>query len=75
MSRVCVVIGARPNYMKAWSILDTLDKDEEFEFHLVHSGQHYDASLSDNILNQLNFPSPDTQMRLGNSTSASERGS
>ena len=65
-SRVCFVVGARPNFMKAAPVLQalrTLDPDSEPL--LVHTGQHYDADMSDVFLEQLGLPAPDVFLGVG----------
>jgi UDP-N-acetylglucosamine 2-epimerase (non-hydrolysing) len=43
MTRLMVVVGARPNFMKAAPILNALQRRADlFETTLVHTGQHYD---------------------------------
>ena len=73
MFKVCVVIGARPNYIKAWPILKKILSSDRWKLHLVHSGQHYDKNLSENLLNELQFPKINTQLSLANKINASSR--
>lgn len=70
---VCVVIGARPNYIKAWPILRQINVSQDWKAHLVHSGQHYDKNLATDLLRELDFPSIDTQLTLSGRTNASSR--
>ena len=43
---VCVV-GARPNFMKMAPLLRAIEEHSSLKYTLVHTGQHYDRSLSD----------------------------
>jgi UDP-N-acetylglucosamine 2-epimerase (non-hydrolysing) len=65
-SRVCFVVGARPNFMKAAPVLQALRTlDPGSEPLLVHTGQHYDADMSDVFLEQLGLPAPDVFLGVG----------
>jgi UDP-N-acetylglucosamine 2-epimerase (non-hydrolysing) len=58
---VCVV-GARPNFVKAKPVVDALDRREETV--LVHTGQHFDAAMSDEIFGQLGLRRPDVELGI-----------
>ena len=51
--RVMIIVGARPNFMKAAPVLHALGKRPAVEQTLVHTGQHYDANMSDVFFSQL----------------------
>jgi UDP-N-acetylglucosamine 2-epimerase (non-hydrolysing) len=58
--KVCFVVGARPNFMKAAPVLGALAAQApELELQLVHTGQHYDAAMSDVFVTELGLPQPD----------------
>jgi UDP-N-acetylglucosamine 2-epimerase (non-hydrolysing) len=65
--KVLFVVGARPNFMKAAPILAALEA-VDIEFVLVHTGQHYDASMSDNFFSDLGLPKPDFHLGIGSGT-------
>ena len=54
-TRVVHVVGARPNFMKVAPLIKALeahrlehtDSQARIEWRLVHTGQHYDAKMSD----------------------------
>lgn len=52
------VVGARPNFMKAAPVLRALRAYPEVRQSLVHTGQHYDAAMSDVFFQQLGMPAP-----------------
>ena len=56
--RALVVAGARPNFMKVAPILRALS-EEGHRGVLVHTGQHYDAAMSDAFFHDLELPAPD----------------
>ena len=62
------VVGARPNFMKAAPVLRALNAYPEVRQTLVHTGQHYDASMSDVFFRQLEMPEPDRNLEVGSGT-------
>ncbi|MHB2025426.1 MAG: non-hydrolyzing UDP-N-acetylglucosamine 2-epimerase [Elusimicrobiota bacterium] len=58
------VVGARPNFMKAAPVHAAL-AEHGFRQTLVHTGQHYDAAMSDVFFGQLRLPSPDVNLNVG----------
>jgi UDP-N-acetylglucosamine 2-epimerase (non-hydrolysing) len=62
VTRVALVVGARPNYFKAKPILARLDAHPRFEALLVHTGQHHDASLFEDLFAQLDLRAPDVYL-------------
>jgi len=73
LKRILHVVGARPNFMKIAPIASTLlstglremaRRPDAFEQILVHTGQHYDASMSQVFLDELDLPQPDVD-RVG----------
>lgn len=71
MQKVLVVAGARPNFMKVAPILAEL-KARSIEHLLVHSGQHYDAAMSDAFFVDLGLPAPDRHLGVGSGTHAQQ---
>lgn len=61
---VCVV-GARPNFMKMSPILKALSAYPHLRPVLVHTGQHYDANLSEVFFKDLGIPEPDAFLEVG----------
>jgi UDP-N-acetylglucosamine 2-epimerase (non-hydrolysing) len=64
------VVGARPNFMKAAPVLRALGNLGETKQTLVHTGQHYDASMSDVFFSQLEMPTPDVNLGVGSGSHA-----
>ena len=66
MPRVCFVVGARPNFMKAAPVYRELGAlDPSLELVLVHTGQHYDDAMSDVFFRELALPRPDEYLGVG----------
>jgi UDP-N-acetylglucosamine 2-epimerase (non-hydrolysing) len=68
-ARVCFVVGARPNFMKAAPVYRELGaRDPSLELVLVHTGQHYDDAMSDVFFRELGLPRPDEFLGVGPGT-------
>ena len=59
------VVGARPNFMKAAPVLRAFAAYNEVRQTLVHTGQHYDANMSDVFFRELQIPEPDVNLAVG----------
>jgi UDP-N-acetylglucosamine 2-epimerase (non-hydrolysing) len=68
------VVGARPNFMKASPVFHALSKETGVTQTLVHTGQHYDVSMSDVFFRELDIPEPDVNLRVGSSSHAQQTG-
>ena len=64
------VVGARPNFMKAAPVYAALTRHSAVRQTLVHTGQHYDANMSDIFFQQLGMPEPDVNLNVGSGTHA-----
>ena len=64
MNRLLLIVGARPNYMKAASLLQAAPA-HGLELVLVHTGQHYDPELSSLIMDELGMPEPRWKLDVG----------
>lgn len=67
--KVLVVAGARPNFMKVAPILRALDAAGHIAT-LVHTGQHYDAVMSDTFFRELGIRNPDFHLGVGTASHA-----
>ena len=65
------VVGARPNFMKAAPVIRAL-RERGVKQSLVHTGQHYDANMSDVFFLQLAMPEPDVNMGVGSGSHAKQ---
>ncbi len=59
-----LVVGARPNFVKAAPLMEALQKEERFELRLIHTGQHFDANMSKVFFEQLGLPQPDQYLDI-----------
>jgi len=69
------VVGARPNFMKAAPVLRALAGRPAPDLvpprqTLIHTGQHYDAGMSEVFFQQLEMPEPDRNLGVGSGSHA-----
>lgn len=68
---VYLVAGARPNFMKIAPIIRSLqERDQEFEFSLIHTGQHYDYLMNEVFFAELAIPEPAHFLNVGSGSHA-----
>ena len=83
--KIMIVVGARPNFMKAAPITAAIAEHNrraagraqgngagKIECILVHTGQHYDARMSDAFFADLNMPQPDVFLGAGSGSHAAQ---
>ena len=71
-SRVQVVVGARPNFVKAAPLVHALVEVGDVDVELIHTGQHYDRALSEGFFEQLDIPAPTHHLGVGSGTQAEQ---
>ncbi len=69
---VTAVVGARPNFVKIAPILAELAECPHVSTTLVHTGQHYDAQMSDAFFANLEIPRPDVNLRVQSRTAVTQ---
>lgn len=71
-----VIAGARPNFMKIAPIIHAIQTRKHngglLNYRLIHTGQHYDASMSGDFFTQLGIPEPDVNLDVGSGTQAEQ---
>ena len=68
---VAHVVGARPNFMKAAPVIRALAA-RGVDQRLIHTGQHYDATMSEVFFRDLDLPEPDLNLGVGSGTQAGQ---
>jgi len=58
-----IVVGARPNFIKIAPIIKELEKSNT-NYKLIHTGQHYDESMSDVFFKDLEIPKADVNFNI-----------
>jgi len=77
-----LVVGARPNFMKVAPLIRAIDKHNHsrdsslvtIHYLLVHTGQHYDANMSDAFFRDLKLPEPDLHLGVGSGNHGEQTG-
>jgi UDP-N-acetylglucosamine 2-epimerase (non-hydrolysing) len=74
MIKVDLIAAARPNFMKVAPLYEALAKAPWCTPRLVHTGQHYDANMSDAFFADLGLPQPGVHLGVGSGTHAEQTG-
>ncbi len=70
--KATLVVGARPNFMKAAPLMREFAARDGIEARLVHTGQHYDANMSKIFFEELELPEPDIYLGIGSGSHAEQ---
>ena len=71
MSLICSVVGARPNFMKMAPVIREVRR-RGLQQMIVHTGQHYDAQMSQIFFDALGMPKPDVFLSVGSGSHADQ---
>jgi UDP-N-acetylglucosamine 2-epimerase (non-hydrolysing) len=66
------VVGARPNFMKMAAVLRGSAGRADVRHVIMHTGQHYDAGMSDTFFRDLDIPAPDVNLAVGSGSHAAQ---
>ena len=70
--RIDCIVGARPNFMKIAPILRAFGDTKRCTIRLIHTGQHYDESMSAVFFDELGIPTPDINLEVGSGTNTEQ---
>ena len=62
--KILTIIGARPQFIKASVVSRVIQKTDGIEEIVLHTGQHFDANMSDIFFNQLAIPRPNIRLNI-----------
>ena len=71
---VHLIAAARPNFMKVAPLYHALAHESWCTPRIVHTGQHYDANMSDAFFRDLRLPEPAHHLEVGSGTHAEQTG-
>lgn len=74
MKSILTVVGARPQFIKAAAVSRAMKAHGGLEELIVHTGQHYDASLSDIFFSELDIPRPAYNLGVGSGAHGAQTG-
>lgn len=72
MLKIMLVVGARPNFMKIFPLVEEIKKYPQIKPLLVHTGQHYDSQMSKVFFDDLGLPEPDIYLGIGSGSHAEQ---
>ena len=74
MKKIDIVVGARPNFIKAFPVYRALERNGQFSLRLINTGQHYDENMANNFFRQLEMKKSDINLMVGSSSHAEQTG-
>lgn len=63
--KIITIIGARPQFIKAATVSRAIKARDDIKEVIVHTGQHYDANMSDIFFEEMDIPKPDHHLGIG----------
>lgn len=66
------MVGTRPNFVKAAPVIRALEAHPQIHQRVVHTGQHYDATMSDSIIDDVGMRRPDVNLGVGSGSHAGQ---
>lgn len=71
-TKILHVVAARPNFMKIAPVMQAIGRAGFADQRLVHTGQHYDAAMSDVFFSELGIPQADIHLGAGSGSHAEQ---
>lgn len=72
--KILTVIGARPQFIKASVVSAAIEKTAGLSEEIIHTGQHFDANMSNIFFDQLGIPKPHYQLDINSGSHGSMTG-
>ena len=64
--KVALVLGIRPDLVRASPLFARFKELAEFDVTFIWSGQHYSVNLKDHFIKELEIPFPDVELQINN---------
>jgi len=64
MLKIVTIIGARPQFIKAAALSREIAKHDDIQEIIIHTGQHFDANMSDIFFEQMSIPKPNYNLDI-----------
>ncbi|MDX1838015.1 non-hydrolyzing UDP-N-acetylglucosamine 2-epimerase [Legionella taurinensis] len=74
MIKVCTIVGARPQFIKAAAVSRIIAKRADVDEIIIHTGQHYDANMSSQFFDELSIPQPGYHLNIGSGSHGHQTG-
>jgi UDP-GlcNAc3NAcA epimerase len=72
--KILTIIGARPQFIKAAVVSRAIRESTDLEETIVHTGQHYDANMSEIFFEELAIPKCALNINVGSASHAVQTG-
>ncbi len=72
MKNISLIVGARPNFIKAFPLLNLLKQSSKYNVRLINTGQHYDDNMAGIFFKELKINKPDIDLNVGSGTHAEQ---
>lgn len=72
--RICSIVGARPQFVKLAVVCRAIEGRTGWAHTIVHTGQHYDRSMSSVFFEELQIPRPDCDLEVGSGSHGEQIG-
>jgi len=66
--KICTIIGARPQFIKAAPVSRAIAEHNRLAEVIIHTGQHFDADMSDVFFKELDIPKPDYNLGINSAS-------
>lgn len=73
-AKVMTVVGGRPQFIKAATVTHVLEKRNDLNEYMVHTGQHFDHNMSELFFDQLGIPEPKVNLGVSGGSHAEMTG-
>jgi UDP-N-acetylglucosamine 2-epimerase (non-hydrolysing) len=70
--KIVSIAGARPNFVKVAPLVKEIGRHRDLTSVLVHTGQHYDHTMSQTFFDDLEIPAPDFNLGVGSGSHAAQ---
>jgi UDP-GlcNAc3NAcA epimerase len=72
--RIMTIVGARPQFIKAAAVSRAIAATDGMSEFMIHTGQHYDANMSDLFFEELGIPAPALHLGIGSGSHGEQTG-
>ena len=71
--KIHLIVGARPNFVKISPIINAIEAlnsiEKKIYYKIIHTGQHFDKSMSESFFKELGIPAPDINLEAAGGNS------